>query len=92
MALRLNGGRPRGVPLPRVTVSLEGEELGSVELTNEFRDYVFPIPRRDRLEPCGTAGWRANSHSKLDMDSAGRFSAGPDTRALGVMIDRAEIR
>ena len=32
VALRLSGGRPRGVPLPRVTVYLEGEELGSVEL------------------------------------------------------------
>ena len=44
VALRLNGGRPRGVALARVTVYLENEELSSVELTNEFRDYVFPIP------------------------------------------------
>jgi hypothetical protein len=91
LALRLNGGRPRGAPLPRVTVYLEGEELSTAELTNEFRDYVFPIPaatastlaqRKDGVQI------RITSSTWIPRTIIG----GPDTRALGVMIDRAEIR
>jgi hypothetical protein len=91
VALRLSGGRPRGVPLPRVTVYLEGEELSSAELTNEFRDYVFPIPaatastlsqRQDGVQV------RIQSSTWIPRAILG----GSDTRALGVMLDRAEIR
>jgi len=91
VALRLSGGRPRGVALPRVTVYLENEELSSVELTNEFRDYVFPIPaatasalaqRQDGVQV------RIQSSTWVPRTVLG----GSDTRALGVMIDRAEIR
>jgi hypothetical protein len=91
VALRLSGGRPRGVPLPRVTVYLEDEELSSVELTNEFRDYVFPIPaaiasslarRQDAVQI------RIQSSTWIPRTILG----GSDTRALGVMLDRAEIR
>jgi hypothetical protein len=91
VVLRLSGGRPRGVPLPRVTVFLEGEELGSAELTNEFRDYVFPIslataPRLAQRQDAVQI--RMQSSTWIPREVLG----GPDTRALGVMIDRAEIR
>ena len=91
VALRLSGGRPRGVPPPRVTVSIDGEELSSAELTNEFRDYVFPIPpetvsafaqRSDGVQI------RIQSSTWIPRTTLG----GSDTRALGVMIDKAEIR
>ena len=72
-------------------VSLEGEELGSVELTNEFRDYVFPIPdaTASRLAP-RSDGVQIRIHSSTWIPQT--VLGGPDTRALGVMIDRAEIR
>jgi hypothetical protein len=91
VALRLSGGRPRGVPPGRVTVSIDGEELSSAEVTNEFRDYVFPIPpetvpafarRADGVQV------RIESSTWIPRTILG----GSDTRALGVMIDRAEIR
>jgi hypothetical protein len=91
VALRLSGGRPRGVPPPRVTVSIDGEELSSAELTNEFRDYVFPIPPEDvpafsrRVD-----GVQIRIQSSTWVPRA--VLGGSDTRALGVMIDRAEIR
>ena len=91
VALRLSGGRPRGVPLPRVTVYLEGEELNSVELTNEFRDYVFPIPAATASSLAGRPDGiqiRIQSSTWIPRTILG----GSDTRALGVMIDRAEIR
>ena len=91
VTLRLSGGRPRGVPLPRVTVYLEDEQLSSVELTNEFRDYVFPIP-------AATASSLAQRHDAVPIRIESStwiprtILGGTDTRALGVMIDRAEIR
>lgn len=91
VALRLSGGRPRGVPPPRVTVSIDGQELSSAELTNEFRDYVFPIPP----DTVSTVARRADG-VQIRIDSSTwiprTILGGSDTRALGVMIDRAEIR
>jgi hypothetical protein len=91
VALRLSGGRPRGVPLPRVTVYLGDEELSSVELTNEFRDYVFPIPAATASNLTGrqdAVQIRIQSSTWIPRTILG----GSDTRALGVMLDRAEIR
>ena len=91
VALRLNGGRPPGVALARVTVYLENEELSSVELTNEFRDYVFPIPAATASNLAQRQdGVQVRIQSSTWVPRA--ILGGPDTRALGVMIDRAEIR
>ena len=91
VALRLNGGRPRGVPLPRVTVYLEGEELSSAELSNEFRDYVFPIPPETASRLAQRQdGVQVRIQSPTWVPQA--ILGGPDTRALGVMVDKAEIR
>ena len=54
-----------------MTVSLEGEELGSVELTNEFRDYVFPIPAATASSLARAPGRHVQIRiRKLDMDPA----------------------
>ena len=91
VALRLSGGRPRGVPLPRVTVYLDGQQLSSAELTNEFRDYVFPIPPSTASNVARSAdGAQIRIESSTWVPRA--VLGGSDTRALGVMIDTAEIR
>jgi hypothetical protein len=91
VALRLSGGRPRGVPPPRVTVYLEGEELTSAEITNEFRDYIFPIPPATAANlALRREGVQVRMQSSTWVPRA--VLGGSDTRALGVMIDRAEIR
>ena len=91
VALRLNGGRPRGVALARVTVYLENQELSSVEVTNDFRDYVFPIPPATASNLAQRQdGVQVRIQSSTWVPRA--ILGGPDTRALGVMIDRAEIR
>ena len=91
VALRLNGGRPRGVPLPRVTVYLEGEELSSAQLSNEFRDYVFPIPPETASRLAQRQdGVQVHIQSSTWVPQA--ILGGSDTRALGVMVDKAEIR
>ena len=91
VVLRLSGGRPRGVPLPRVTIFLEGDEIGSAELTNDFRDYVFPIPEGAALMLAERQdGVQVRIHSTTWTPRT--VLGGSDIRALGVMIDRAEIR
>ena len=77
--------------LPRVTVFLESEELSSTELTNDFRDYVFPIPAAAASSLARREGGvqiRIQSSTWTPRAILG----GSDTRALGVMFDKAEIR
>lgn len=91
LILRLSNGRPRGVAPPRVSVSLEGHEVGSVEPTTEWRDYAFPIPGHlagELAQHIGPSEIRIQSSTWTPSD----IGAGSDNRALGVMIDRAEIR
>ena len=91
VALRLSGGRPRGVPPPHVDVLIDGEALGNAEPANEFREYAFPIP--EALAARAAGGGRP---SQIEIRSSTWIPravfGGPDTRALGVMVDRAEIR
>ena len=91
IVLRLSSGRPPGVPLAHVTVSISGTELGSAEPTNEFRDYVFPIPAAlasQLSQRVGPVEIRVQSSTWVPRDILG----GNDTRRLGVMVDRAEVR
>ena len=90
LTLTLNGGRPRGVAPAHVTVYLDGEQLGTAEPSNEFREYVFPIPEplASRTASADGAQIRIQSTTWVPRATIG----GPDTRALGVMLDRAEIR
>jgi hypothetical protein len=86
LTLRLSNGRPRGVAPPRVSVYLEGHELGSVEATTEWRDYAFPIP--------GNLAGELAQHkgpSEIRIQSSTWTPDGSDNRSLGVMVDRAEI-
>jgi hypothetical protein len=74
-----------------VTVSIDGEELSSVELTNQFGDYVFPIPAAmasSLAQRQDGAQIRIQSSTWIPRETLG----GSDTRALGVMVDKAEIR
>ena len=91
VALRLSGGRPRGVPLPRVAVSIDGVELSTAELTNEFRDYVFPIPP-ETVSAVARRGEGVQIRIQSSTWVPRTVLGGSDTRALGVMVDKAEIR
>lgn len=91
LMLRLSGGRPRGVPPPHVDVQLAGKTIGSAEPTNDFREYVFRIP--DEIASGLAARGPA---SQIEIRSSTwvpqKVLGGSDTRALGVMVDLAEIR
>jgi hypothetical protein len=91
IVLRLQSGRPPGAPIPTVSVSLDGQRLGTAEPTREFREYAFPIPgavASELARRAGPAEIRIDSSTWTPRDVIG----GTDSRALGVMVDRAEIR
>jgi len=91
VVLRLQSGRPAGAPIPTVSVSLDGQRLGTAEPTREFREYAFPIPgavASELARRADPAEIRIDSSTWTPRDVVG----GTDTRELGVMVDRAEIR
>jgi len=91
LLLRMNSGRPQGVPQPRVTIFLEGREIGNAEPTPGLRDYSFPIPATlasELLARNRPVEIQVVSTTWIPRDVLG----GTDSRALGVMVDRAEIR
>ena len=92
IVLRLsNGGRPSRLPPARVTVYLDNRELGSADPVDRFEDYSFAISPQlaAELATQGTASeLRLNSSTWIPRNVVG----GTDSRQLGVMVDRAEIR
>ena len=92
IVLRLSsGGRPSRLTPARVTVYLDNHELGTAEPVDAFEDYSFPIPPElaKQMEARRAASeLRLNSSLWIPRNAVG----GIDTRALGVMVDRAEMR
>ncbi len=87
LILRLNNGRSRGVAPPRISIYLQGRELGSAEPTSDWRDYAFPISGALASELA-----QRNDPSEIRIESTIWVPSESDNRALGVMVDRAEIR
>jgi hypothetical protein len=91
LVLTLSSGRPKGVAPAHVSVSVEGHDLGSVDPTNDMRIYTFPIPADAASELAKRTG-----PSEIQIQSSvwipREIVGGSDNRALGVMIDKAEIR
>jgi hypothetical protein len=88
--LRLSGGRPRGVAPAQVTILVNGEEIGRVEPSNDFREHAFPIPAA--LAAAAGASDTARIEIRSSTWTPRAVGGGSDIRALGVMVDRAEIR
>ncbi len=91
LVLRMSGGRPRQAAPAHVTVFLADREIGRADPDGQFRDYTFAIPEalaRALAAKPGVVEARIESTTWTPRDVLG----GTDDRALGVMIDRAEIR
>jgi hypothetical protein len=86
-----NGGRPAAAPAADVAVSLHGEVVGTVRVTDAFAPHELTIPPglAARAAAFGdpvelklvTVTW--NPHEVLGT---------PDDRQLGVMVDRVTVR
>lgn len=90
LVLRLSGGRPRGVPTAQVTILVDGEEIGRAEPSNDFREHVFPIPTA--LAAAAGSSDVARIEIRSSTWTPRTVAGGSDIRALGVMVDQAEIR
>ncbi|HEU5103872.1 MAG TPA: tetratricopeptide repeat protein, partial [Roseiflexaceae bacterium] len=88
LELRLNSGRPAGAPAPRVQIVVGGREIGQLvaEAGRHRYDFAIPaelIPDTRRL----VVGIRSPTFRPRDFDRAS-----PDNRALGVMVERVEVK
>ncbi len=91
VVLRMSGGRPRQLAPARVAVFLADRPIGTAEPDGQFRDHVFALPAGLAAELAQThraAEVRIESTTWTPRDVLG----GTDDRALGVMVDQAEIR
>ncbi|MCC7009208.1 MAG: hypothetical protein IT184_10355 [Acidobacteria bacterium] len=82
-----NGGRPGSAPPASVEVALDDVAVGTVTVTSDVRPYAFALPVTTRApgDPprlrLRVPTW--NPHALLGV---------PDTRDLGVMVTRVEVR
>jgi hypothetical protein len=91
LVLTLSNGRPKSVAPGHVSVIVEGHDLGRIEPTSDMRSYTFPIPAgvaSELAKRTGPSEIQIQSSVWIPREAVG----GSDNRALGVMIDRAEIR
>jgi hypothetical protein len=86
-----DGHRPAPVPPAHVEVSLDDTVLGSVDVGPDFHAYTLAIP--PALAAAAASG-QAPARLKLSTNVwIPRETVGtPDDRALGVMVDRVEVR
>jgi hypothetical protein len=86
-----DGGRPAGADPARVEVFFGDERLGAIDVTGDFRPYVLPLPPNVASDAADrSAPVRLRLVSTVWVPQA--LLGGPDTRQLGVMVDRVEIR
>ncbi len=86
LTLRVNGGRPQGVPPAALSIFIDGQMIKSLKLTNEFKEYrmvIPPVPEVDtrRVLRLETGPWSP----KVSGISG-------DSRELGAQIDWIGIR
>lgn len=86
-----DGGRPQTAERAHVDVSLDDRPLGRVEVGTGFRPYSFVIPSEAAL-----AASQRDAPARLRLNvntwNPRRVLGTPDDRALGVMVDRAEVK
>lgn len=85
-----DGGRPDQAPPAIVEVFLGEVRLGELSVKGGFSEYRLPIPPEALKAAMAATGRQLRLVSSVWRPS--EFSASPDTRELGVMVDRVEIR
>lgn len=86
-----DGGRPARVARAQVDVSLNDRPLGRVEVTTGFSPYSFAIPAE-----LAAAAAASDEPARIKLVTNAwkplEILATPDSRDLGVMVDRVEVR
>ena len=84
-------GKVEGGPPAEVTVSLDGQLLGSVRLTTGFAPYTLPIPP-DLARRASEVGDPAELKLVTSTWNPHTVLGTADDRDLGVMVDRVAVK
>jgi len=85
-----DGGRPAGVDPAKIEVYLEQELIGTAAVGTGFRPYEFAIP--PALAERAAAADAAQIRIVSNVWSPAQALGTGDTRQLGVMVDRVQVR
>ena len=92
LALWMNdGGRPAGAPPADVTVLIRGRVLGTMRVTQGFKEYTIAIPP-DVSAEAAAAGEPVRITLRTATWNPKTLLGTNDDRDLGVMIDRVAVR
>jgi len=87
-----DGGRPDAAPPARVEVFLHNQHLGVIDVApGGFRPYVLRIPE-DLARQVAESSEPVELRIVSTVWTPSRVLGGPDTRELGVMVDRVTIK
>jgi hypothetical protein len=85
-----DGGRPAAAPPATLDVFLNEIPLGRIEVRSGFQNYRLAIPA-EVVRLAALSDDPAQLRLVSSVWSPHDFGGGPDTRELGVMVDRVEI-
>jgi hypothetical protein len=85
-----DGGRPAAAEPAALDVFLGEEPLGRLEVSGSFREYRLPVTPAALAQAMASPGRQLRLVATTWKPSA--YLDSPDTRELGVMVDRVEIR
>jgi hypothetical protein len=86
-----DGGRPPAAPPAIVQILIGARELGSVRVSDGFREYDVDIPA-DVAAAAAASGEPVRITLRTPTWNPLRVLGTPDDRDLGVMVDRAAVR
>ena len=86
-----SGGRPPQAPSPAVTVFAADRAIGHALPVNDERPYVFPLPP-DLVAAAAASGDPLQVRLDVVAWNPNRVLQLPDTRDLGVLVTRVQIR
>ena len=85
-----NGGRPDHLPAATATISVNDRDLGTITVTSGFEPYRLDIPPDLAAELAASEEAGQLRIACITWNPASTVG-GPDTRDLGVMVDRITI-
>jgi hypothetical protein len=85
-----DGGRPAGAPPATLEVFFNETPLGVIKVGSGFQSYRLAIPA-EVMRQAASSDDPAQLRLISSVWSPHDFGGGPDTRELGVMVDRVEI-
>lgn len=86
-----SGGRPAQAPPATVTVMLDDVSLGSMDVRDALEPHTVEIPA-ELAERLAATGDPARLQLRVPTWNPAQLLGAPDTRDLGVMVTRVEVR